>query len=93
MQNIIDKVFQNIINYFLINKKYKLYKIFFFLFKNLIKGPFILNFDDYIWSHYKKIEDNPCFAINAFLRTIKGQYSLFLVSNNQLFIKKNNLKN
>ena len=49
--------------------------------------------DDYIWSHYKKIEDNPCFAINAFLRAIKGQYSLFLVSNNQLFIKKNNLKN
>ena len=47
MQNIIDKVFQNIINYFLINKKYKLYKFFFFLFKNLIKGPFILNFDDY----------------------------------------------
>jgi len=47
MQNIIDKVFQNIINYFLINKKYKLYKIFFFLFKNLIKGPFILNFNDY----------------------------------------------
>jgi len=47
MQNIIDKVFQNIINYFLINKKYKLYKIFFFFFKNLITGPFILNFNDY----------------------------------------------
>ena len=44
--------------------------------------------DDYIWSHYKKIEDNPCFAINAFLRKIKNQYNLFIVSNNQIFIKK-----
>jgi len=47
MQNVIDKVFQNIINNFLIKKKYKLYKIIFILFKNLIKGPFILNFKDY----------------------------------------------
>ena len=47
MQNIIDKIFQNIINNFLIKKKYKLYKIIFILFKNLIKGPFILNFDNY----------------------------------------------
>jgi FkbM family methyltransferase len=47
MQNIIDKVFQIIINYFTIKKKYKLYKVFFFFFKNLIKGPFILNFDEY----------------------------------------------
>jgi hypothetical protein len=44
--------------------------------------------DDYIWSHYKKIEDNPCFAINAFLRKIKNQYNLFIVSNNQIFIRK-----
>lgn len=44
--------------------------------------------DDYIWSHYEKIEDNPCFAINAFLGAIKSQYNLFIVSNNQIFIKK-----
>jgi len=44
--------------------------------------------DDYIWSHYKKIQDNPCFAINAFLSTIKNQYNLLIVSNNQIIIKK-----
>lgn len=44
--------------------------------------------DDYIWHYYKKIKDNPCFAINTFLRTIKNQYNIFIVSNNQLFIKK-----
>lgn len=47
VQNIIDKIFQNIINYFLIKKNFNLYKIFFFLFKNLIKGPFVLNFRKY----------------------------------------------
>ena len=47
MQNIIDDIFQNIIDYFLVKKKYKLYKFFFFCFKNLIKGPFILNFGNY----------------------------------------------
>lgn len=47
MQNIIDKIFQNIINYFLVKKKIKLYKIFFLLFKKIIKGPFVLNFGNY----------------------------------------------
>jgi FkbM family methyltransferase len=54
MQNIIDKIFQNIINNILIKKNYKLYKIIFILFKNLIKGPFILNFESYKFFSYAK---------------------------------------
>jgi len=52
MSNIIDKKFQNIINYCLSKKKYNLYKFFFFFFKNLINGPFILNFNDYKFFSY-----------------------------------------
>ena len=52
MSNIIDKKFQNIINYCLSKKKYNLYKILFFFFKNLINGPFILNFNDYKFFSY-----------------------------------------
>jgi|LakMenEpi03Aug12_release.lakeMendotaPanAssembly.Ray.scaffolds.fasta_scaffold171457_3 FkbM family methyltransferase len=52
MQNKIDRVFQNLINYFLINKKRKLYKLFFFIFKNFIKGPFIINFQYYKFYSY-----------------------------------------
>tara|TARA_A100001388_G_C28690541_1_gene461107 strand:- start:333 stop:1022 length:690 start_codon:yes stop_codon:yes gene_type:complete len=43
--------------------------------------------DDYIWNHYFQIENNPCFAINKFLRTIKN-YKVLKVSNSQIFIKK-----
>jgi FkbM family methyltransferase len=52
MKNIIDRKFQDIINFCLNKKKYHLYKFFFFFFKNLIKGPFILNFNDYKFFSY-----------------------------------------
>ena len=55
---------------------------------NVLETNGFLICDDYIWSHYKKIQNNPCYAINTFLKKIKNQYSLFLVSNNQIFIKK-----
>ena len=48
----------------------------------------ILIFDDYIWQFFKNIEDNPCFAVNTFLKSIKNQYKILIVSNSQLFIKK-----
>jgi len=52
MSNIIDKKFQNIINYCLSKKKYNLYKFFFFFFKNLINKKFILNFNNYKFFSY-----------------------------------------
>lgn len=55
---------------------------------NILMTSGFLICDDYIWKYYKKIEENPCFAINTFLKKIEGQYNLFLVSNNQIFIKK-----
>ena len=54
--------------------------------KNLnING--ILICDDYIWDHYNDIKNNPCYAINKFLRTIK-KYKILRVSNSQIFLKK-----
>jgi len=52
MKVIIDKKFQVLINYFLKKKLNKFYKIFFFFFKNFIKGPFILDFEDYKFFSY-----------------------------------------
>ena len=47
-----DKIFQNLINYCLSKKKKKLYKFFFFIFKNFIKGHFIINFKYYKFYSY-----------------------------------------
>ncbi len=44
--------------------------------------------DDYIWSFYKNLRDNPCYAINRFLKEIKGSFKIEKVSNSQIFIKK-----
>jgi predicted O-methyltransferase YrrM len=44
--------------------------------------------DDYTWNFYSDIKDNPCFAINKFLKEIDKQYKLEKVSNSQIFIKK-----
>ena len=44
--------------------------------------------DDYMWDFYEDFKDNPCFAINSFLKKIVGLYKLERVSNSQIFIKK-----
>ena len=44
--------------------------------------------DDYTWNFYSNIKNNPCYAINNFLKKIDGQYKLEKVSNSQIFIKK-----
>lgn len=44
--------------------------------------------DDFIWNFYKNIKDNPCYAINMFLREIKDQYKIKKISNSQIFVKK-----
>lgn len=48
----------------------------------------ILIFDDYFWKSYKKIENNPAYAINRFLDSISGKYEVLFLSKFQLFIKK-----
>ena len=54
----------------------------------ILKKPGIMICDDYMWSLYNKYEDNPCFAINKFLREINNNFKILAVSNNQIFIKK-----
>jgi predicted O-methyltransferase YrrM len=53
-----------------------------------LKKNGILICDDYIWNGYSKISENPCYAINKFLKEIKNSYRLLYVSNYQIFIKK-----
>jgi len=62
-------------------------------FKNswkVLKKGGVLIFDDYIWKFFEKIEDNPCYAINKYLRVIYREINILKVSNSQLFIKKLN---
>ena len=53
----------------------------------LVTGGIII-LDDYIWHFFLDIKDNPCFAINKFLREISGKFKILIVSNSQIFIKK-----
>lgn len=52
-----DLFFQKIINFSQKSKNKFLYKFFFALFKNFIKGPFVLNFGDYQFFAYAKRKD------------------------------------
>jgi len=53
----------------------------------LVTGGIII-LDDYIWHFFLDIKNNPCFAINKFLREISGKFKILIVSNSQIFIKK-----
>ena len=55
--------------------------------KNLNKNGYLIC-DDYTWNFYPNIKNNPCFAINKFLKKIDQQYKLEKISNSQIFIKK-----
>ena len=52
-----------------------------------LKTNGIMICDDYIWDHYTDISNNPCYAINKFLKVIKN-YRVLKVSNTQIFLKK-----
>ena len=45
--------------------------------------------DDYIWSYYDDIKQNPCFAVNKFLKN-KNSVKILFVSNSQIFLQKLN---
>ena len=48
----------------------------------------ILVCDDYIWSYYKELLDNPCYAVNSFIKKNIREIKILLVTNSQIFIKK-----
>lgn len=52
-----DFIFQKIINYFINSKNKFFYKCLFIIFKNFIKGPFILDFGDYKFYAYTNRKD------------------------------------
>ena len=53
----------------------------------LNKGGFLVC-DDYIWNYYKELLDNPCYAINSFIKEKSGEIKILSVTNSQIFIKK-----
>ena len=55
--------------------------------KCLLPGGYII-FDDYIWQFSKNYEDNPCYAINKYIKELKENYKIIFVTNSQLCIKR-----
>jgi predicted O-methyltransferase YrrM len=53
-----------------------------------LKKNGILIFDDYIWDYYENFEDNPCFAVNSFLKKVESKYKIIMITNSQLSIQK-----
>jgi len=53
----------------------------------LNKGGFLVC-DDYIWNYYKELLDNPCYAINSFIKEKSREIKVLSVTNSQIFIKK-----
>ena len=48
----------------------------------------LLIFDDYIWDNYQDILNNPCYAINKFLKERYDLLDVLEVTNSQIFIRK-----
>ena len=57
---------------------------------SILKKNGILILDDYFWIGYSKIEENPAFAINQFLKEISGKYKVENFTKFQLFLRKVN---
>ena len=55
--------------------------------KFLNKGGLLI-FDDYIWKNYQNLSDNPCYAINKFLKERWSDTKILEITNSQIFIKK-----
>ena len=54
----------------------------------ILKKDGILILDDYFWKSYEKLEQNPAFAINKFLKEISKEYKIIKLTKFQLFLKK-----
>lgn len=46
---------------------------------NLLKVGGIMIFDDYLWDFYPNAKDNPCAAVNAFLRLKRGDLDVIYI--------------
>jgi len=57
----------------------------------LLKVGGIMIFDDYLWKYYPIASDNPCTAINAFLKIKKGHYKIIYVGYQLHLVKINDL--
>ena len=55
--------------------------------KFLNKNGFLVC-DDYIWDYYKELLENPCYAINEFIKKNSEEIKILLVTNSQIFIQK-----
>ena len=55
--------------------------------KFLSKNGFLVC-DDYIWDYYKELLENPCYAINEFIKKNNKEVKILLVTNSQIFIQK-----
>jgi len=55
---------------------------------NVLNNNGVIIFDDYIWKFYDKIQDNPCYVINSYLKKILHGVKILKVSNSQLYIQK-----
>ena len=56
----------------------------------ILKKNGILILDDFFWKGYKKLNENPAFAINKFLSEVSGTYKILKLSKFQLFVQKIN---
>ena len=55
---------------------------------SILKKNGILILDDYFWARYQKLDENPAFAINSYLKKITNEYKIIRLSKYQLFLRK-----
>jgi len=56
----------------------------------VLKKNGILILDDFFWTGYDNLENNPAYAINKFLKKIKNEYKIIRLTKFQLFLEKIN---
>ena len=80
-----NPVFDVEVNDILTNNTFNIYSNNLSIVNGSYKGILIL--DDYFWKGYAKIEENPAFAINQFLKEVNNKYAVVNFSKFQLFLR------
>lgn len=55
---------------------------------NSLRSGGILIFDDYTWKYFDKVRENPCYAINRFIKLYNDKIIIHQVTNSQIFLIK-----